>query len=152
MLWRRIVKQRLWSWTKKAPEWSLEMVCLILYQQGWRITLVGSHENTKLELPRPWEPLDNLKPSQNCEGTRSFNLLSYGNQVDKEGFNFWCKELPYKNKFVVKKPGLVGGLAMMWKEDVSLDVFKYSDNQISAIVTESDGFWWVLTGDRKSVV
>jgi len=66
--------------------------------------------------------------------------------VDKEGFNFWCKELLYKNKFVVKKPGLVGGLAMMWKEDVSLDVFKYSDNQILAMATESDGFRWVLTG------
>ena len=35
---------------------------------------------------------------------------------------------------------------MMWKEDVSLDVFKYFDNQISAMVTESDGFWWALTG------
>ena len=64
-------------------------------------------------------------------------------KLNTEGINFWCKELPYKNKFVIKKLGLGGGLAMMWKEDVSLDVFKYSDNQISAMVTESDGFWWV---------
>lgn len=35
---------------------------------------------------------------------------------------------------------------MMWKEDVCLDVFKFSKNQISAVVTESDGFRWVLTG------
>ena len=67
-------------------------------------------------------------------------------KLDKEGINFWCKELSYKNKFVVKKPGLGGGLAMTWKEDVALDVFKYSDNQISAMVTESDGFRWVLIG------
>ena len=35
---------------------------------------------------------------------------------------------------------------MLWKEDIRLDVFKYSDNQISAWVTESDGFRWQLTG------
>ena len=34
---------------------------------------------------------------------------------------------------------------MLWKEDIRLDVFKYSDNQISAWVTESDGFRWQLT-------
>ncbi|XP_075649791.1 uncharacterized protein LOC142620277 [Castanea sativa] len=38
-----------------------------------------------------------------------------------------------------------GGLAMMWKEDVNLDIFKFSENQVSAVVTESDGFQWVLT-------
>ena len=34
---------------------------------------------------------------------------------------------------------------MLWKEDIRFDVFKYSDNQISAWVTESDGFRWQLT-------
>ena len=34
----------------------------------------------------------------------------------------------------------------MWKEDVSLDIFKYSENQVSVVVTESDEFQWVLTG------
>ena len=67
-------------------------------------------------------------------------------RLDRDSINFWCKELPYKNKFVVKKPGLGGGLVMMWKEVVCLDVFKYFENQISAVVIESDGFWWVLTG------
>ena len=43
---------------------------------------------------------------------------------------------------LLKKWGLCGGLAMLWKEDIRLDVFKYSDNQISAWVTESDGFRW----------
>lgn len=34
---------------------------------------------------------------------------------------------------------------MLWKEDINLDVFKFSKNQISAWVTESDGFRWLLT-------
>ena len=34
----------------------------------------------------------------------------------------------------------------MWKKDVSLDILKYSENQISAVLIESDSFQWVLTG------
>ena len=66
-------------------------------------------------------------------------------RLDIEGIKHWCRELLYKNKFVVKKLGLGGGLAMLWKEDIRLDVFKHSDNQISPWVTESDGFRWLLT-------
>ena len=61
-------------------------------------------------------------------------------KLDRKGINYWCKELPYKNRFVVKKPSLGGRFALMWKEDIGLDVFKFLDNQISATVTESDGF------------
>ena len=66
-------------------------------------------------------------------------------KLDRKGINYWCKELPYKNRFVVKKPSLGGRFALMWKEDIGLDVFKFSDNQISATMTESDGFQWVMT-------
>lgn len=34
----------------------------------------------------------------------------------------------------------------MWKKDVSLDILKYSENQISVVLTKSDSFQWVLTG------
>ena len=34
---------------------------------------------------------------------------------------------------------------MLWKEDIRLDVFKFSENQISAWMTENDGFRWLLT-------
>ena len=53
-------------------------------------------------------------------------------QLDIEGIKQWCSELPYKNRFDVKKLGSGGGLAMLWKEDIKLDVFKFSENQISA--------------------
>ena len=44
---------------------------LQMYQRGWTVTLAGSNENLKLELPRAWEPLDRSKPLQDCEGTSS---------------------------------------------------------------------------------
>ena len=66
-------------------------------------------------------------------------------RLDIEGIKQWCSELPYKNQFIVKKSGLGGGLTMLWKEDMRLEVFKSLDNQISAWVTESDGFRWLLT-------
>ncbi|XP_075633693.1 uncharacterized protein LOC142606189 [Castanea sativa] len=67
-------------------------------------------------------------------------------RLDIDGIKHWCSELPYKNKFFVEKPGLGGGLAMLWKEEIRLEVFKFSDNQISSWVTKSDGFRWLLTG------
>ena len=48
---------------------------------GVRATLAGSNEAPKLELPRAWEPLDRSKPLQNCEGTSSQCLFSYGNKT-----------------------------------------------------------------------
>ncbi|KAK4559009.1 hypothetical protein RGQ29_008306 [Quercus rubra] len=45
-----------------------------------------------------------------------------------------------------------GKLALMWKEDIGLDVFKFSDNQISMMATESDGFQWALTGDFNEML
>jgi len=53
-------------------------------------------------------------------------------RLDIEGIKQWCSELPYKNQFVVKKPRLGGGLAMLWKEDIRLEMFKFSNNQIFA--------------------
>ena len=67
-------------------------------------------------------------------------------RLDLDGLNQWCDDLPFKNRFVVKKPGLGGRLALMWKEDVNLDVFKFSEHQISTKVTKGDGFQWILIG------
>ena len=51
------------------------------YRWGWIATLAGSNEVVKLELPRAWEPLDRLKPLQDCEGTSSHSLFSNGDET-----------------------------------------------------------------------
>ena len=53
-------------------------------------------------------------------------------RLDKEGFTNHGRELPFPNKFIVKKPYFGGGLALLWKFEVQLEV--------------DDGFPWFLTG------
>ena len=51
---------------------------MTMARQGWKATLAESNETIKLELPRAWEPLDKLKPSQDCEGASSHNMFLDG--------------------------------------------------------------------------
>ena len=67
-------------------------------------------------------------------------------RLDKEGYKKHCKELPFQNKLIVKKLDSGGGLALLWKSEVKLEVVNYTDNHILAKVMEEDGFEWYLTG------
>ncbi|XP_050241207.1 uncharacterized protein LOC126690119 [Quercus robur] len=69
-------------------------------------------------------------------------------RLDKKGFAKHGRDLPFQNKFIVKKPysGGGGGLALLWKSEVRLDVLNYIENHILAKVVEDDGFTWFLTG------
>ena len=66
--------------------------------------------------------------------------------LDKEGYKKHCKELPFQNKLIVKKPNSEGGLVLLWKSEVKLEVGNYTDNHILAKVVEEDGFEWYLSG------
>ena len=67
-------------------------------------------------------------------------------RLDREGFDWYCRELPYTNKLIIKKPNSGGGLALLWKPEVKLDVINFTDNHVLAKVVEEDGFEWYLTG------
>ena len=45
----------------------------------------------------------------------------------------------------MKKPNSGGGLALLWKEEVTLDIINFTDNHILAKVVENDGFVWYFT-------
>ena len=64
---------------------------------------------------------------------------------DREGFNKHCRELPFPNKFIIKKPYGGGGLALTWKNEVKMEVINFTNNHILARVEEEDGFVWMLT-------
>ena len=98
-----------------------------------------------MELPRAWKPLDSLKPLQISEGSRSHSVFLMETRLDKEGFGKHCKELTFPKKLIVRKPNSGGGLALLWKLDVQLDVINYTENHILAKVVEEDGFVWHLT-------
>ena len=66
-------------------------------------------------------------------------------RLDREGYEKHCRELPFQNKFIVKKPYGGGGLALIWKTEVNMEVINFTDNHILARVVEDDGFAWMLT-------
>ena len=56
----------------------------------------------------------------------------------------WCK---FKHGFIVPSQGKSGGLAMLWREEVRLDIQTYSSSHIDAWVHGGDDVgWWHLTG------
>jgi len=67
-------------------------------------------------------------------------------RLDRDGFQKHCSELPFPNKLIVKKPNFGGGLALIWKAEVQLEVINYTENHILAKVVEDDGFEWFLMG------
>ncbi|XP_075669880.1 uncharacterized protein LOC142639613 [Castanea sativa] len=67
-------------------------------------------------------------------------------RLDRDRFMKHCRDLAYPNKFLVKKPDSGGGLALIWKEDVRLEVINYTENHVLAKVVEDTGFQWFLTG------
>lgn len=55
--------------------------------------------------------------------------------------------MSHLNYLFVLSNGQSGGLAMIWKKDVNLDIVTYGPHHIDAIVTETDsGFRWRITG------
>ena len=57
-------------------------------------------------------------------------------RLDKEGFEKLYGNLPFKNKIIVKDPDYGGGLAFLWKNDVSLEVINFTANHVLAKVTK----------------
>ena len=56
----------------------------------------------------------------------------------------WCK---FKYGLIVPSQGKSGGLAMLWREEVKLDIQTYSSSHIDAWVHGGDIVgWWHLTG------
>ena len=66
--------------------------------------------------------------------------------LDKEGFEKLYGELPFPNKIIVKHPNSGGGLALIWKNEVQLQLVNYTANHILVKVREDDGFEWWLIG------
>ena len=53
---------------------------------------------------------------------------------NNEGIEKVRRKIQFAHKFVVPHPNQGGGLALLWKEDIQLDVQSSSDNHIDAVV------------------
>ena len=52
----------------------------------------------------------------------------------------------FANGLVIPSHGKSGGLALLWRKEINVDVQSFSDRHIDAIVTEDRGFKWRITG------
>ena len=66
-------------------------------------------------------------------------------RLDKDGFENLYGNLPYQNKIIMKHPNSGRGLALLWKNSITLEVINYTVNHVLAMVMEEDGFKWFLT-------
>ena len=56
-------------------------------------------------------------------------------------------KIGFENGFYVKKEGKGGGLAMLWRREVNLEIKSYSMHHIDAVITgEGARFQWRITG------
>ena len=67
-------------------------------------------------------------------------------RLDKKGFDYFCADLPFPNRIVVKNPNSGRGIALIWKNDVRMELINYTANHILVKVMEEDGFGWFLSG------
>ena len=67
-------------------------------------------------------------------------------RLDKEGFDKLYSNLSYQNKIIVKHPDLGGGLALLWKNGINMEVVNYTANHVLAKIIEEDKFVWYMTG------
>ena len=66
--------------------------------------------------------------------------------ADKARLEKVCNDLNFDEKWVVDRITRVGGLALLWKNSVSIKVVGFSPNFIDAIVNDGQEDSWRFTG------
>ncbi|XP_023881711.1 uncharacterized protein LOC111994084 [Quercus suber] len=67
-------------------------------------------------------------------------------RLDREGFENLYGDLQFQNKIIVKQLNAGDGLALLWKNDVMMELINYSPNHILMKVIGEDGYVWFFTG------
>lgn len=105
------------------------MICL-----GWNCRQLGNPQsvNALHTLVQRWDPM--------------IVFLSE-TKVRKSGMKRIKRKLENYDGLIVPSDGQSGGIAMLWKKDINLNIMGYSKNYIDAIIIEQlSGFKWRITG------
>ena len=101
---------------------------------GWNCRGLGSLRSVRVlgELVQRWDP--NV-------------VFLMETKIKKKAMEKVMEKIKFVNGLVVPSEGRSGGLAMLWKREVQLEIMGYSRNHIDAIVTEQvSGYRWRITG------
>ena len=149
-----------WTWEKNIEEWlrkrkpmmgkgrKQRVHQLINHAKWWRLrfSLAEHNENHELELQGVWEPSCRYSPLSLGEGTSSQCFVSDGNKKNSGWDKNVQAELRYDNFLAVCCVHRAGGLAMLWKNEVNLDIQTYSLNHIDARIMTDPQAPWRITG------
>ena len=68
-------------------------------------------------------------------------------KIRKKAMEKVMEKINFVNGLIVPRRGRGGGLALLWKREIDLEIMGYSRSFIDAIVTEHDsGFRWRIIG------
>ena len=99
---------------------------------GWNCRGLPRSVNALCEIVWRWDP--------------NFVFLSE-TKLKKKAMDRAKRKMGFVYGLVVPKSDKSGGLAMLWKENINLEIMGYAVNFIDAIVTEADlGLKWRITG------
>ena len=101
---------------------------------GWNCRGLGNLRSVRVlgELVQRWNP----------------NIIFLSEtKIKKRAMEKIMEKINFVNGLIVPGKGRGGGLALLWKREVDLEIMGYSRNHIDAIVTEQvSGFRWRITG------
>ena len=101
---------------------------------GWNCRGLGNLRSVRVlgELVQRWDP--------------KIVFLSE-TKIRKNAMEKVMEKINFVNGLIVPRRGRGGGLALLWRREIDLEIMGYSRSFIDAIVTEHDsGFRWRITG------
>ncbi|KAL4652850.1 hypothetical protein ACB092_01G261100, partial [Castanea dentata] len=73
-------------------------------------------------------------------------------KLDRDGFRRLKRKLDFQQGFDVPRVGLGGGLALLWRDNVEIDVQTSSPHHIDALINVSHSLPWLLIGDFNEIL
>ena len=101
---------------------------------GWNCRALGNLRSVRVlgELVQRWDP--------------KIVFLSE-TKIRKNAMEKVMEKINFVNGLIVPRRGRGGGLALLWRREIDLEIMGYSRSFIDAIITEHDsGFKWRITG------
>jgi hypothetical protein len=109
-----------------------------LMVRGWRRlwnSLANCNEYPKLKLPKAWEPLDSSRALPLGEAKAFLFSLFMETKLRKSKMESVRSRLGFPNMLVVDCVGWNGGLALLWSNNIDVDIQNFSQCHINESIS-----------------
>ena len=94
------------------------------------------NDHFQLELPGAWEPLDSSRFCRLVKDKKPDLVFLMETKLRRNTMEKVRSKLGFPNMFVVDCIGRSGGLGLLWRAEVNVEVKNFSQRHINAIVHE----------------